>query len=609
MSKPRPRLLPALLLALAPVPALAADQPPYSEKVVVTATATPEDESEVGCASTVITRQRIEEAGVSNVLDALRLVPGLDAVRAGADGAVASVFLRGSGSAQALVLVDGARLNSPYFGGYDFSALSTANVERIEVVRGPFSSLYGSDAVGGVIQIFTRPPGTGPGLVASLEAGNAGAAGGRVFATLGGRDLGVAISTGGSRVDGERPNADWLARNGSVRVGFRPTEQLSATVEAEVVSAEGGVPGPVGAETPRARGRLREQRISLPGTWAHDDGRETSWLVATTHSEPTFRDPDMGFSDEADARTFQLRASETWRSQRGTLVAFASWEGWEVSSATSYGPALDQDRTRIWAGGVEDSLKLGRGWSATGGLRYDRHNTFGGEWSPRATVAHLSDDSRWKVRGSFGRAFRAPSIGELYYPYSSNPALRPERSSSVEAGVERYLARGGRIEASAFWSEYRDLILYDFAASRNENAGRARARGIELAARMLVTSWVSIDAGYTLLYAESRSEGENAPLPRRPRHRSYLAAMARPRKNLLATLRATFVGPRPDVDPLTYEPSRDPSYLRLDAFVRQDFGRLAPFVRVDNLADRKYEEADGYPAPGRRFAFGLDVRI
>jgi vitamin B12 transporter len=610
MLKPRPRLLPAVFLSLVAIPASAADRPPYSEKIVVTATAVPEDESEVGSASTVITRKRIEETGASTVLDALRLVPGLDVVHAGADGAVASVFLRGSGSAQALVLVDGARVNSPYFGGFDFSSLSTANVERIEVVRGPFSSLYGSDAIGGVIQIFTRPPAAAPGLSAALEAGNAGARSGRLFATLGGRDLGVAISAGDVRVEGERPNADWRARSGSIRAGFRPASRLTASIEAEVRSADGGVPGPVGAETPLARGGLREQRISVPGTWTHADGRETSWLIARTRSEPTYRDSGQGFSDESDARTLQLRAAETWRSHRGTTVAFASWERWEVSSTTSFGPALDGDRTRIWAGGVEESIRFGPSWSATGGIRYDRHSTFGGEWSPRATIARLSSDSRWKVRASVGRAFRAPSIGELYYPYSSNPALKPERSASFEAGVERYLANGGRIEVSAFRSDFRDLILYDFAASRNENVGRARARGIELAARAPVGSFLSIDVGHTLLDAESISAKGNAPLPRRPRHRSYLAAVFRPRKDLLATLRATWVGRRPDIDALPpYPATTSPSYLRLDAFTRWDLGRYSPFVRLDNLASRRYEEADGYPAPGRRVLFGLDVRM
>jgi vitamin B12 transporter len=592
-----------------PLAALAADPPTYSEKVVVTAALVPEDETETGSASTVITRQRIEETGAVTVLEALRLVPGLDVVRAGSDGAVTSVFLRGAGSSQALVLVDGVRVNSPYFAGYDFSSLSTANVERIEVVRGPFSSLYGSDAVGGVIQIFTRPAGARPDLSGTIQAGGADTQGGRLFATVGAKDVGVAVSADGFRTDGERENAAWRSKSGSIRVDLRPSERFFASLEGEVRDAEGGIPGPVGAETPRAAGGAREQRLAAPLTWKHADGRETSILLARTHSVPTYSNPDDPYftASSSDETTLQARAAETWRSARGTLVAFGSWERSEVSSETSGAPTLDGEQARVWAAGVEKSLRFGRGWSTTAGARYDRHSAFGGELSPRATVSRLSADSRWKVRASAGRAFRAPSIADLYYPYSGNESLRPELSTSYEAGVERYVGAGGRAEIAAFWSDYRDLILYDVATSRSENVGRARTRGVEVAGRLPVTRRVSLDAGYTYLEAENLSTGQE--LPRRPHHRAYVAAVTRPAKELLVTARATFVGDRADFDPLTYQTSRSPSYLRVDLFARGELGRYAPFVRLDNLLDRQYEEADGYPALGRRVVAGLDVRM
>jgi vitamin B12 transporter len=603
MTKPRHVWLLILFLPALPARARAGDPPSYSEQVVVTATLAPEEESEIGTAATVITRERIEETGAPTVLEALRLVPGLDVVRAGSDGAVTSVFLRGGGSTHALVLVDGVRVNSPYFAGYDFSSLTTANVERIEVVRGPFSALYGSDALGGVIQIFTRPAGSRPGASAKLEAGNAGRRSGTVFATVGGRDLAVAISAVDSRSGGDRPNSAWTTRSGSVRVDVRATEDLSGAVEVEIRDADGGVPGAVGQETPHAAGGIREQRIAVPVIWKHGAGREASFLLAQARSEPTFREPDLGFSDASDAETLEVRGTETWRSPRRTFVAFGSWDASRVSSKTVF----DHDRSRIWAAGLQESVRFGGGWSATAGLRYDRHSAFGGEPSPRATLSRLSADSRWKVRGSAGRAFRAPSIGELFYPWSGNPGLRPERSSSAEIGVERYLTGGGRVEATAFWSDFRDLILYDFPSSKNENVGRARARGVEIAARTPFSGRVALDAGYTLLGAEDRTTGRD--LPRRPRHTAYLAATSHPAKGVVLTLRAAFVGRRADVDAVTFLPIESPSYLRLDLFARKDLARYSPYVRLENLAGRRYDEADGYPAPGRRVAFGLDVRM
>ena len=155
------RFLPAVLVAALPSSLLAQPSPPpgparVAADVVVSAEAAPEPSASLGAAATVIDESEIERTKASSLVDLLRTVPGLDVVQSGGPGGVTSLFLRGTSSTQTLVLVDGVPLNSPYFGGTDLSAVSTANVERIEVVRGPFSALYGSEAIGGVVRIFTR---------------------------------------------------------------------------------------------------------------------------------------------------------------------------------------------------------------------------------------------------------------------------------------------------------------------------------------------------------------------------------------------------------------------------------------------------------------------
>jgi TonB-dependent Receptor Plug Domain len=169
------------LLALAPPPALGQQLPPASESVVVTATSTPEDEKDVGSAITVVTREELVKHESAVVSDVLRSVPGLDLSQSGTPGSLTSLFTRGTNSTQTLVLVDGVRMNSPYFGGYDWSAMTTENIDRIEIVRGPFSALYGSDAIGGVVQVFTRPGADGISGRASGEAGNQGQGQGSAF--------------------------------------------------------------------------------------------------------------------------------------------------------------------------------------------------------------------------------------------------------------------------------------------------------------------------------------------------------------------------------------------------------------------------------------------
>ncbi len=579
--------------------------PPLSEKVVVTATLTPEEESGIGSATTVLTRDQIEAIGAVTVLDALREVPGVDVVQSGGEGAVASVFLRGSNSNQTLVLVDGVRVNSPYFGGYDFSALTTEDVDRIEVVRGPFSALYGSDALGGVIQIFTRPPASGAEGEGTVEVGNAARRGGSLRGSTSSGPLSVSGSYRYDGVEGDRVNSDWRERNGSLRVRLQPLGSFEAEVAAAILDGEGGVPGAVGSETPRARGRTREERISLPLSFQPAPGHEATVLVAQVVSKPSYRNPDdpfFGVSD-TDARTLQVRATESWRTPRQTLVAFATWERWEVTSGGSAGSALDRARSRIGGVGVQESTRIGRGWSASGGIRIDLHSEFGRAVSPRASLSWLSPTSRWKVRASAGSAFRAPSLGELYYPQSGNPELRPERSASYEVGVERY-AGGGRAEASLFWNEFRDLIVFDFESLKDQNVGRARTRGVELAWQRPLPGSLSLDAGYAWLQATDLGTGTD--LPRRPRHRAFVALTSHPAPDLLLTARVTFVGRRTDVGPTTAE---DPSWTRLDLFARWTRRRYAPYLRVENLAGRAYDEAFGYPAPGRRVAVGAEVKL
>jgi len=185
-------------------------------------------------------------------------------IQSGEGGAVTSVLMRGANSTQTLVLVDGVRANSPYFSGYDFSALTTENVERIEIVRGPFSSLYGSDAMGGVVQIFTRPPGVHPAGTGRFETGSDGLGIVSVFASSGQGPISAVATFRGVETDGERDNSDWTQRNGSLRVEGTVTGSVRGALEVAVLDGDAGVPGAVGAESPRARGTFREERIALP---------------------------------------------------------------------------------------------------------------------------------------------------------------------------------------------------------------------------------------------------------------------------------------------------------------------------------------------------------
>ncbi|MGH9366729.1 MAG: TonB-dependent receptor domain-containing protein [Thermoanaerobaculia bacterium] len=594
--------LPLLLLPSA----VAAQRPsPVSEQVVVTATAYPEEETELGSAATVITRERIRQQGFQTVAEVLRSVPGVEVARSGSDGAVTSVFLRGANSTHTLVLVDGARMNSPFFPGYDFSTMTVENIERIEVVRGPFSALYGSDAIGGVIQIFTRPAAGKLSGQASFEAGDVGQRAGAAFLSGSAGPLGFSASYRDGRLEGDRPNSDWRQQSGALRLEGRVGAARIA-LEGGIVDGEVGVPGPVGAETPLSRYFTREERLSIPAVVPLSGGHELALSAARVASRPESVSPEYAFESRTDALSWQAGISDTWTRGSNRLTAFASWQLWEVSDRSNYGVNLDGSRTKLWGAGAEDTYQFSPSLTATAGFRYDRHSVYGDAWSPRATLAWRSPDSLWKVRASGGGAFRAPTVGELYYPFSGNPDLEPERSTSWELGAERSLG-AGRAQVSLFWNDLRDLIVYDFARFQNFNVQRARTRGVEVAVRQDVVAAVAFNAGYTYLDAEDRDSGE--ALLRRPRHSAFFDAVLRPWRPLAISPRVTFVGKRPDADALTGARVEQPSFVRLDLFARYELAHFAPYARLENLTDELYEEVNGYPAPGRRFALGLEARF
>jgi vitamin B12 transporter len=588
------------------VPAALAAQAPVSEDVLVTATLSPEQEQDLGAATTVITREDIERSGRISALELLRSVPALDVVQSGSDGSVTSVFLRGTNSTQTLVLVDGARVNSPYFPGYDFSGLTTENIERIEIVRGPFSALYGSDAVGGVIQIFTRPTQTGFSGGAEAEGGNAGQASASAFVTGGSGPLAAAASYRFANANGDRPNTNWRANNGSARADWTPDESARVSLEASILDGVVGNPGPVGAPNPTARGFFREERVALPASFTLSPTNTLSGFLASVWSKPKYDDSQGGYSSQTDARTLQAQVTDTAVFGPQTLTGIASWSHSNVTNTDTFGTNLDGQSTTIWGIGIQDQVSLAR-WSVAGGVRYDGNSQFGSAVSPRLSLSWLSPDERWKLRAAAGSAFRAPTVGELYYPFVGNPDLKPERSVSWEAGAEAYVGRGGRAEATYFWNDLKDLIEYDFVSGKDENIARARTQGVEVGWRQQIVSPIAIQATYT--YLDAADLTNNQALLRRPHNSAALTVFWQPLTPLSIEVRGLYVGRRPDEDPVAFVDVVDPAYFRMDLFARWQVGQVVLFVRINNVLDRQYEEAAGYPANGIRASGGAGLKF
>jgi vitamin B12 transporter len=588
---------------------LHADPPAiHREELIVTASATAEPLPSTPASVSVITAQEIEDKGLRDVADALREVPGLTVIRSGSPGKIASLFTRGGSSKDTLVLWNGIELNNPFLSGFDWGRFSTAGVEKIEIVRGPFSAIYGSDAVSGVVNIITDPH--RPFISADFQAGQNGLLNGRVSGAVlrEGWRLHGAIE---QRTDDGFEVNDDMTQSTALLGAQRVVGRLSVGGRLRWNRYDVGTPWSVNADGTafELRGERREEgdelELALPLSGFF--GRaEYEAVISRNERTDRFDDPDDPFGrlwastdvviDRASART-------RYRLGDHALAAGGEWERSSVDDASSYGNSLDGRRRESFGAFVEDryTRPVGRGFlEASIGARFDEFDSFGSQISPRAAVAWIRGAN--KFRAGWGEAFRAPSVGELFFPFFGNPDLEAESSMSWELGYERLLARG-RATATLFATDFEELIVYDNRANRFENAGAGRSRGVELGLEQPVGSSVAVSGSYTWLDTEDRDTGER--FLRRPEH-SGSVAVRWSDGAWAASAVALYMGERADItDLFPWGRVTSEAHTTVDLLVERSFGAVSPYLKVENATDQEYQEIHGYPSAGRRAIVGV----
>jgi vitamin B12 transporter len=582
-----------------------------SDRIVVTASDVPETIQSTPAAVTVVTKKDIDERAARDVADVLREVPGLAVSRTGSAGKATSLFTRGAASTQTLVLWNGIEINNPYFSGYDWGRFSTAGVEQVEVVRGPFSALYGSDAVAGVVNVVTEPTTTG--LRAEVQSGGHGLRNGVVDGSwvAGANHLAVALEH--RTDDGFAPNDDFRQNSGNGVWRWAPSKTFSFGVAARATSYDLGIPfnlnATVTALVPSLQRRQNgsERQIAVPlqqtlGAFSYD------LTLSEARNRDDFRDPQdpFGTTDAStQSRTRRARLTTRTNSAIGTIVAGGEIERAKVDDVNNFGVNLAGLTRRDDSLFVEDRLSHDLGANKlelSAGVRYDRYDTFGSQTSPRVAAALVRGGTKW--RAAYGEGFRAPSVGELYYPFSGNVNLKAERSRSLEAGYDAPMGATGLFSVTAFWSRYRNLINFDNATFAFANIGRARSDGLELGIDEPVTSAFYTHLAYTFLHRDD-DEATGERLPRRPKHSGALTLGWR-EGGLDANVSIVRSGARVDILPVApFSHVTNGAYTTVDANVQLRAGRLTPFVKLENLRNERYEEVLGYPSPGRRAVVGL----
>jgi vitamin B12 transporter len=653
----------AVLLGVLPSQAAAQEQPDTVKlrELVVTATRLETPIADAPGSITVLDGESMRSRGQRFLVDALRTVPGLAIAQSAGPGALTSVFIRGGESDYVQVLVDGVQVNDPG-GSFNWAHLRTEDVERVEIVRGPASVLYGSDAVSGVVQIFTRAGGA-----PRIEAGMTGSRGDRRGADAGAFDTrAVDASLTGSAAPPSGGSA-------MLRYGLSAAHATSSGLFAfnsdydnTTVAGRLRLDGRRGDVAITARLMDNEYHYPTTGSGAVIDSNQFATgasrsigadagyrilapievrLLATLHdTESRTENPPEG--DEPDdfwSTTDQLRRAVDTRVNidlpRTTILTLGAEREWQEAqsafeSISEFGTATD----------ATDEERANTGWyaqlhgspletvSITLGGRIDDNDEFGTFPTGRAAVS-WRPLSALRLHASVGTAFKEPTFFETFATgfTRGNPDLEPEQARSRDAGAE-YAVFGGALVLGATWFDqrYRNLIQYTFspptAGDPNYfNIGAARARGIELSASA-GTSAVTASASYSHTVTRVMDDGfgedmafqDGRRLLRRPEHRATIDATLKLTSAATALLAARYVGERDDLDftdPAEWSGIRTSlgEYAVVDAGIVYGIVRGGPRIDlsggVRNLFDRAYQEIYNFPTPGRVFYIGMRAGV
>ncbi len=583
----------------------------FKEEITVTATGEATDTQDVPVPTTVISRVEMDDAQMDEVSDVLRRVPGMTIMRSGNEGKVTSAFTRGTNSTQTLVLFDGVRLNSPSFGGYDLSLLTTAGLERVEVARGPYSALWGADAIGGVINAI--PMIGHPGFEGTIF-GEGGESGWRRFEgdlNFGTDHFNVYLSGLHREGEGALENDDFETQQGLLNVGWNWTNGSRLSVVAQNVESNTGIPFVTpDVPTPERRQNAEQQMIAVPFRWTLNK----KWTLQLVASEVTrtfeFSDPEdpWGLTESttnADTRDARLASNHLIGAH--TFTWGGEWREDDVTEISNLGETLDGVTDEVVSAFLQDVWQAGDKVRLILGVRYDDTETWGSEVSPRA---HLG----WKLssftelRVGYGRAFRQPSLGELYFPLSGNPDLEPETSNSWEIDVVMTPKDGrNRWQINYFNTDLDNLIEFDFANYTNENIGSATIQGVELVMNTALTQDF-----YQLVQATwlDTEDDQGQQLLRRPEWSGAYTLTGSFWDRVRGDLTVIYTGARWDVDPTTFERVEIGGFATVDLSIAwRMYKELEITARAMNLLDRDYQAVNGYTMPGRRFIGGLRLTL
>ena len=635
----------AIFLSTALVSIAPADETASSgtDTVVITATRTDQPLALTGESLSVITAQQLRDQQTLAVSDALAQTPGISVVRNGGVGQTTSIGVRGAPSGQTLVLVDGVRINNPSApdGSAILADLLASNLERIEVLRGPQSTLYGSDAIGGVINLIgRRGSSSGCGVSGSAEGGSQRSWRGSIAAcgAAGTLDYSAAVNAfhtdGISAADVRNGNheADAYRNLGaSANLHWHASDVLSIDLRGYYVQARtdfDGYPPPTYTfQDTLEYGKDRLLTTYLGANLLSAGGRFNQRLAVTSsYSDRKNFDPTLvpieDFYSRGDAQRVEYQGVfDLSRSDQLSFGAESQRTRLTTGTPSSFNPDPVPTRgtTRIDGAYLQYQTTLLQALTLTSGLRHDHHADFGSHSSFKFSAAWQLPDSTTVLRANYGDGFKAPTLYELFSPYSNPIAtLRPEVARGWEAGIDQRFY-GGRVQIGASWFDRRTHDQIDFYScfavvspacavrpfGYYDNIARSSAHGLELLWSLQLAPALSVKGNFTRLKAVDQLSGYD--LARRPRDAANLALQWMSAAGWSAGATLAYTGARFDD---AYGGVPMPGYALVNLYGAHYFSAYcAVYARVENLADREYQPVAGYGATPRSYALGVRATL
>ena len=610
--------------------------------VVVTATKTYTSTLELANSITIIDSAEIAVRGKINVFELLKTEYGVSYTTQGPQGTLANISLRGGNAGNTVVLIDGIKMNltSDPSNVYDFANLPTEGIERIEILRGPQSILYGSDALSGVVNIITKKGKGKPLVIINAEGGSYGTIKGS-FGVTGSTNafnynffLGRTQSDGFSAASekyGNNEKDGYEGNNLSSRFGFEFNEHAYLNLFLRFTKSEADYDQHGGefGDDPTYKYNQEEFVTRAEGGFELLDGDWNQKIGLSFYKNVRKYRYDSTLNNPASSRSLYngKRFNFDWLNQfnvsSNQLILFGFDAQIDQSASqffliSSFGPFesnIPENNVSIIGLYLQDQIKLGNSFFATAGIRYDSHQKFGSAFTYRFAPAYILWQTGTKLKATIGTGFKPPSIFYLYDPFFGNENLDPERSIGWDAGIEQYFFRQSiSVGATYFYNSFTDLIGLD-ENFKSINIDEAETKGVELFFNSKVMDGLNIKANYTFMETIDKSESSpdrDMPLLRRPKHKVGFISSYSFAGRVNVSLEIIYVGERDDKDFSTFPASRvilDP-YTILNAATQINVNKwLILTGRVENLFDNDYEDVLGYATPGISGFVGLKIHL